>query len=105
MDKKVFLGIAVLAVILGGAAISLIPLTLGAPQSTQQVPGTQYYPAQYGPRWRFGPNRYAPYSGYGNYGLGAYPWGGYGCPGMGWGYGANPYWQQYPPLGYWNYTK
>ena len=105
MDKRVFVGIAVLAVILGGAAISLIPLTLGAPQSTQQVPSTQYYPTQYGPRWRFGPNRYAPYSGYGNYGWGDYHWGGYGCPGMGRGYGAYPYGQQYPPLGYWNYSS
>ncbi|MBS7623400.1 hypothetical protein KEJ39_06980 [Candidatus Bathyarchaeota archaeon] len=105
MHKKVFLGTAILAIILGGVAISLIPLTFAVAEPPQSS-DVKYYPVRYGPRWRTWPYRYTPYSGYWDYGWGTYPWRGNACPGMWWwGYGAYPSWQQYPPPSYWNYSN
>jgi len=64
LNKKVLLGIVILAVALSGTVISLIPLALATVQPAQQLTDTQYYPAQLGPRWRSRTYQNAPYDQY-----------------------------------------
>jgi len=104
LNKKVLLGIVILAVALSGPAISLIPLALTV-QPAQQFTDTQYYSVRLGPRWRLRTYQNAPYGQYGNYGPSACPFAGHPCLGTGVGYPACPYWQEYPQPGYQNYPS
>lgn len=100
LNKKTIFGPVILAAILIGGAISIIPSAIAMTQLTRQDYNTNIYPAHMGPQWRYMPHQYGPYGENQNQGWGNYSW--EECPLLNYENNA-PYGGEYPQPRCWDY--